>query len=389
LRAARVASRASIHEGARKGIFPADRFWGAKGRSALHPPVLDAKPTFAEMEEKPAETERLRRDVEGALRRALDPSDVIPLLHRLARTAAPGTDESVFAHRHLAELIAARHPWRAALYARRVTAERPDDDRAWAVLALCQTLLANYRFAAASYQRALSCAPKNPWYAHNLGHLLDVALGRPQEALGWLRTAYAGAPTHGEIATSLAHALARAGQLAEAKRVLGRAMRKGASSEQQALLRWIEQGAPADKRAARSKPTIVPLPGTEDVGVPSRVRPAKRVRPAAKDLVRQQVTALHAALDRGLENLPLAPRQRARARALARDVVSREVFARGGAGEDGALRTQAVAAAIAYAIVWLDEVPLTQAEVAAPFRVSVARLRGRFAELRSKLALHT
>src|SRR5512140_2536312 len=239
----------------------------------------DAKPTFATMEETPAETERLRRDVEGALRRALDPSDVLPLLHRLARSAAPGTDESVFAHRHLAELIAARHPWRAALYARRVTAERPDDDRAWAVLALCQTLLANYRFAAASYQRALSCAPKNPWCAHNLGHLLDVALGRPQEALAWLRTAYAGAPNHGEIATSLAHALARAGLLGEAKTVLARAMRTAASSEQQALLRWIEQGAPADKRAARSKPTIVPLPGTEDVSVGSVTRRTKRVRP--------------------------------------------------------------------------------------------------------------
>lgn len=343
------------------------------------------------MEENPRETERLRRDVEGALRRALDPADVLPLLHRLARSAAPGTDESVFAHRHLAELIAARHPWRAALYARRVTAERPDDDRAWAVLALCQTLLANYRFAAASYQRALACAPKNPWYAHNLGHLLDVALDRPGEALAWLRTAYAGAPNHPEIATSLAHALARAGQLDAAKRVLARAMRKASSSEQQALLRWIEQGAPADKRAARAKPTIVPLPGTEDVGGGNAPRKPRRPRPAAtKDHVRQQVTALHAALDRGLENLPLAPRQRARARALARDAVSREVFGRSAANEaneDRSLRTQAVAAAIAYAIVWLDDVPLTQAEVAAPFRVSVARLRGRFTELRGKLGL--
>ena len=341
------------------------------------------------MEEKPLESSRLRRDVEGALRRALDPSDVLPLLHRLARTAAPGSDESVFAHRHLAELIAARHPWRAALYARRVTAERPDDDRAWAVLALCQTLLANYRFAAASYQRALSCAPKNPWYAHNLGHLLDAALERPQEALHWLRTAYAGAPNHPEIATSLAHALARAGKLVEAKKVLARAMKKAASSEQQALWRWIEQGAPADKRAVRSKPIIVPLPGTEDVGVTTRAREAKPPRRATRDRARQQVTALHAALDRGLENLPLAPRQRARARALARDVVSRDIFARGAPlpGEDGTLRTQAVASAIAYAIVWLDDVPLTQAEVAAPFRVSVARLRGRFAELRAKLGL--
>ena len=44
-----------------------------------------------------------------------------------------------------------------------------------------------------------------------------------------------------------------------------------------------------------------------------------------------------------------------------------------------------LAAAVAYAIVYVDHVPLSQAEVAAPFRVAVGRLRGRFAELRAKL----
>jgi hypothetical protein len=44
-----------------------------------------------------------------------------------------------------------------------------------------------------------------------------------------------------------------------------------------------------------------------------------------------------------------------------------------------------LAAAVAYAIVYVDHVPLSHAEVAAPFRVAVARLRGRFAELRAKL----
>ena len=40
---------------------------------------------------------------------------------------------------------------------------------------------------------------------------------------------------------------------------------------------------------------------------------------------------------------------------------------------------------VPYAIVYVDHVPLSQAEVAAPFRVAVGRLRGRFAELRAKL----
>jgi Tetratricopeptide repeat len=350
------------------------------------------------MEERQAEAQRLRKDVEWALRRALDPSDVVPLLHRLARTAAPGSDESVFAHRHLAELIATRHPWRAALYARRVTSERPDDDRAWAVLALCQTLLGNYRYAAASYQRALSCSPKNPSYAHNLGHLLDVALGRPSEALFWLRTAAAAAPNHSEIATSLAHALARAGKIAEAKKVLARAMRRSASREQAALWRWLEQGAPPGRAQARSSPFIAPLPGVvtaaepapEALVAPSRPQRARRAAPSstrtpASREQRARVRLLHAELDRGLENLPLGPRQRARARALAREVVLRSLAPLGTAA--GPLVISSVAAAIAYAIVFVDHVPLTQAEVAAPFRVSVARLRGAFAQLRAKLDL--
>src|SRR6202789_1132137 len=167
------------------------------------------------------------------------------MLHRLARTAAPGSDERVFAHRQLAELLAEKSPWRAAIYAKRVIAERPDDDRGWALLGLSQTLLGHYRFAVSAYEKALACAPRNPWYAHNLGHLLDVALDRAGDALEWLRAAYAdaaalGPPARGATGASLAHALGRAGNVEEAKRVLTRAMTmKGAGSrEHEALLKW-------------------------------------------------------------------------------------------------------------------------------------------------------
>ena len=120
--------------------------------------------------------------VDAGTRRSI-PRDVLPLLHRLARLAPDGSDEHLFANLHLAELLVERDPWRAALYARRVLAHRPDDDRGWATLALCQTLLGNYRFAVTAYHHALASAPKNPWYAHNLGHLLDVALGRAEDAV--------------------------------------------------------------------------------------------------------------------------------------------------------------------------------------------------------------
>jgi transcription initiation factor TFIIIB Brf1 subunit/transcription initiation factor TFIIB len=80
--------------------------------------------------------------------------------------------------------------------------------------------------------------------------------------------------------------------------------------------------------------------------------------------------------------LPLDAKQRARAKALARDAIA--VFSR---DPRGGAAVQAIAAAVAYAIVYVDHVPLTQAEVAACFRVGVASLRGRFGELRSHLDL--
>src|SRR5579872_574955 len=203
------------------------------------------------------QTEELRRQIEWTLARAIDPSDVLPLLHRLVRLADDGSDESLFANLHLAELLVEKDPWRAALCARRVLAHRPDDDRGWATLALCQTMLGNYRFAVSAYHHALTSSPKNPWYAHNLGHLLDVALGRARDAVGWLKRAYQSAGYSGEVAASYAHALGRVGRLGEARKVLARAMKRGSSREHAALLRWLEQGAPADKDLPPHRPAPV------------------------------------------------------------------------------------------------------------------------------------
>src|SRR5687767_15513386 len=103
--------------------------------------------------ESAVETARLRREIERALRCAFDPADVLPRLARLARIAKPSSDDGVFAHRQLAELLVERHPWRAALYARRALAHRGHDDRAWAILAFCQTLLGNFHCAATAYKQ--------------------------------------------------------------------------------------------------------------------------------------------------------------------------------------------------------------------------------------------
>jgi len=330
--------------------------------------------------ESGAETQQLRQEIERALRRAFDPADVLPRLARLARLAAPSSDDGVFAHRQLAELLVERHPWRAALYARRALAHRRDDDRAWAVLAFCQTLLGNFRCAATAYRNAIACAPSNPWYAHNLGHLLDVALGEPGRALTWLRSAYAAKPDNSDIVASYAHALARAGHADEARTALERAMVRFESRELEALLRWLDQGAPsrAARKARRDALAAAPEPSSR---AQACLVPAKTWGPSPRHLAR--------VLERGLSHLPLDSKQRERALALARDALPPPSATQAKKASDKKQNEDVagLAAAVAYAIVYVDHVPLSQAEVAAPFRVAVARLRGRFAELRAKLDL--
>lgn len=196
----------------------------------------------------------LRRNVEWALRNALDADEVLPMLAKLARSAEPESDAWVLAHRHLAELAVDRDPWRSAIFARRVVKVDAEDDGAWAVLGLAQSLLGHYRFAARAYERAIGLAPSNPWYAHNLGHLYDVALDRPADALPLLAAATAAETGESDIAASYAHALARVGRVAQARRVLKRAIKHGATADQMALWRWLEAGAPATGTAAKATP---------------------------------------------------------------------------------------------------------------------------------------
>ncbi len=351
------------------------------------------------MDARRLQAQELRRQIEWTLARAVDPRDVLPMLHRLARLSEDGSDESLFAYQHLAELLVERDPWRAALFARRLLAQRPDDDRGWATLALCQTLLGNYKFAVSAYHHALTSAPKNPWYAHNLGHLLDVALNRARDAVGWLKRAYQSATYSGEVAASYAHALARVGRIGEARKVLARAMKRSASREHAALLKWLEQGAPPDKDHPMPRPAPVhtqasyaaPVENgrTDKTNDAGGARPRRAVEGAAStrrvaSAASMLLAELESVLSRGLASLPLDAKQRARAKSLARDAMG--FFSRPMGGR-GAGAVQAVAAAIAYAIVYVDHVPLTQADVAACFRVSVASLRGRFGELRAQLDL--
>jgi hypothetical protein len=87
-------------------------------------------------------------------------------------------------------------------------------------------------------------------------------------------------------------------------------------------------------------------------------------------------------LSNGLQHLPFSTKQIARAKALTKDL-----RAHLHAFSAQTHETSAIAAAIAYAIVFVNQVPLSAAEVAAPFRISATRLRAAFELLRAELDL--
>jgi len=169
-------------------------------------------------------------DVEWAISKQFAARDLVPMLENLVRAAPPTSEAAYFAKLRLSELIVGEAPFRAARLARDVLV-RGDSDRAWAVLGLAHTLLGNYRLATRSYRRALALAPDCGVYEHNLGHVLDVALDRPQDALVHLERAHRALPEESEITSSYAHALLRSGQLDKARSLLGTAIKNPKDAE--------------------------------------------------------------------------------------------------------------------------------------------------------------
>lgn len=155
-------------------------------------------------------------DIEWALSQGLPAGDLVPMVERLMHQAEPHSPHANYAKRQLAELIVRKEPFRAARLAREVLRDNPDDDRAYAALGLACLLMGHYRLAERSYRSALALVAHCPWYAHNLGHLLDVGMNRAEEAVPLLNMARRTLPHEPEIASSYAHALYRAGRHDEA-----------------------------------------------------------------------------------------------------------------------------------------------------------------------------
>lgn len=312
-------------------------------------------------DEAPTPEAHMRRQLEQAVRAGRSKAFLLPQLERLASVAKEGSDEWCFANRQLAELLLEQAPWRAALHARRVAVQSSSDDAAHALLGLALALQNNYRAAIASYRRALAANPSNPWYAHNVGHLYDVALDLPRDGLPFLRAAHREEPSQDDVTASLAHCLARAGAIDEARELaVELAARHPNRSDFAELAQWIAEGAPA--REAQGAPALL-AHIEHGSSTPSPDGP-----PPADD-----------SIDELLERAPLTEEQRARARRLWVDYESREST---NATRDG----RALAAAIEYAIHRVDGANVTQRSLAERYNVSVSAIRSRYGSIRSALA---
>ncbi len=309
--------------------------------------------------------ERLRRAAENAIRKSRPRREVESLLEKLLDASGGEGEHGLFAHRHLAELLIEEDPWRAALHLRRVAQRSLEDDVVHALMGLCQALLGNFRAAVSAYRRALRIAPRNPWYHHNLGHLLDVALGEPRDAVSHLETAHRMEPLEHEITASLAHCLARLGRLAEAKTFADEAVSAAPrNAGHRALLAWIEGGS-CDGPSPRL--------GPRKPGGSSSDGDAPRAKPAAPQKVVR-------ALERGMREAGFSPGQVASARALWTDY------------NDGrrlrVIKPEVYAAAVEYAIALVHGLHgVTKASIARRYGVAPTSLTTRYGEIRDALEL--
>jgi len=305
--------------------------------------------------------DELRRRAERALERSVKPAEVEPLLERLLDRAQKGSDTARFAHRHLAELRLETNPWRAALHLRELLQADDHDDVLHALMGLCQALLGNYRAAVSSYRRALSYAPHTPWYHHNVGHLLDVALSDPGRAESHLRSAYRMQPGHDEIAASLAHCLARLDQLDEARTLAEQAVAADPdNAEHGNLLAWILAGAPE-------------RPGTPTLPPTTRGRP--------RDADREPITrAVRHAFEARMSEAGFSAAEVDGARSLWADFhEGRHVRGQ---------KPEVYAAAVEYAMALVqNRAGTTQVAIARRYGVSPASLSSRYSEIRAALEL--
>jgi Flp pilus assembly protein TadD len=317
----------------------------------------------------PNELDRLRARIDDALRRERPRAEVMPLLSRLLASAGDHGELFVYAHRHMAELLIADEPWQAALHLRKVIRAGAADDTAHALMGLCQALLGNFDSAVYQYERALMLEPANAWYHHNLGHLLDVALNRPQAAAMHLRWAHDAHPMEDEVTASLAHCLARLGELEQAQALAHEALDLAPDHESHgSLLGWIKRGAPGGFLFSAEHA----FQGRDPRGREELAERGER-GDGDRDVMR--------ALERGMQSSGAPAALLGRAEKVWRDYRARRPKAR-------VNKPEVHAAALEYAVSIMHGITgITQIGVAKRYGISSAALASRYTDIRATLEL--
>ncbi|MCG8555775.1 MAG: tetratricopeptide repeat protein [Proteobacteria bacterium] len=309
------------------------------------------------LEAQPELLRRLRSQAERALQGDRARAYAEQLLDQMLSLAPPRSEHSVFAHRRLAELRLERHPWRAALHLRRVLEVSADDDAANALMGLAHALLGNYRAAASAYRNAIALTPRNPWYHHNLGHLLDVGLGQGRRALTHLRLAHALQPDEHEITASLARCLGNIGELEEARRLADEACTCAPhNTEHRKLRSWIDRKASPQRRDVETR------------------------GPCAAPRLEATSRAVLGALRQNMTGAGFSSRQVQCACALWVDFRGRR--------EVRVSKPEVLAAAVEYALARVMRMQgVTQASLARRYGVAATSISSRYSEIREVLAL--
>ena len=223
-----------------------------------------------------------------------------------------------------------------------------------ALMGLCQALLGNFRMAVSQYRKALHLSPQTPWYHHNLGHLIDVALDNPQRAESYLRRAHKLEPDHDEIIGSLAHCVARVGKIDEALQLARLAQAKAPQNPDHVqLLDWLEAGMPDDCRPVTKVSRAATIPESDEV----------------MQLVQTN-----------MDEAGFSASQIERAKVLWADVQLR--------CRPRVVKPEVCAAALEYAIAFIHRRPgHTQAAIARRYGVAPTSLSSRYGQMRDALAL--
>lgn len=199
------------------------------------------------------EVARLERNLDWALKKELPNRELVCMLRAFLRHASASDPRGRLARLELSERLSTlpspkQNAWEIVRLAREVLACETDSilrARAYGVLGLGLTLLDCYQAARRAYYAGLRCDPGHPVIAHNLGQLLATVFHEPGLALRWLRQAYAMLDHDVEVAASLAWALCRLGNDAEALSVLTQGFAEvgypdPADAARRILARWGE-----------------------------------------------------------------------------------------------------------------------------------------------------